>query len=125
MLIRKDIQLNDVDCSNVFTAGYDVTYEKRRGNNAGYMLDGSHTDDVIAIKAVIKLPVLPMVENEIGDFLSLLATEYVKVYYYDPLQKKYRTIEAEPDEVGAAFLFENVDGENMWQTTDKVVLTER
>ena len=64
--MRKSISINDVDCSTIFTRyGYSVSYTKIRGAAGGTMLDGSTTEDVIAIKAVVTLSFMPQTEEEL------------------------------------------------------------
>ena len=54
--MRKTIKINNVDFTAYFTpVGYKVAHKKIKGPNEGYMLDGSFTEDILAIKAVITL----------------------------------------------------------------------
>lgn len=126
MLIQKNVSINGIDCSSIFTAGYEIRYEKRRGNNGGMMLDGSTTVDVLAVKAIITLPMLPLAEINMQELITALTTsDYVTVTYWDLRAGKYRTIQAEPDELSVKYLFRNIHGDELWKTGGSVVLTER
>lgn len=124
--MRKDIMINGVDCSKIFTEyGYSVNYKKINGKAGGTMLDGSTTVDVIAIKAVISFAVLPQKEEEMSNFIKLMYSgDYLEVTYFDIRENGYRTIETIPSEVSAKHLMQNVFGTHMWQVK-AVSFTER
>lgn len=102
---------------------YAVLYKKISGGSAGYMMDGSYTEDTIAVKAQIQWQLMPMKEE---DFQALMRTLYNKpyamVYYYDP-RSGYRTMEA-MYEVGMAEYMDNLVGGNYWKMPP-IVFTER
>lgn len=124
--MKKNISINDVDCSTIFTKyGYSVSYTKIRGAAGGTMLDGSTTEDVIAIKAVITLSFMPQTEEELNAFLNLLyKSDYAKVNYFDPKAKDYRTIEAIYSEITSKHILTNVNNDEMW-AIEQLTLTER
>lgn len=124
--MRKSISINDVDCSTIFTRyGYSVSYTKIRGTAGGTMLDGSTTEDVIAIKAVVTLYFMPQTEEELNAFLNLLyKSDYAKVNYFDPKAKDYRTIEAIYSEITSKHILTNVNNDEMW-AIEQLTLTER
>lgn len=124
--MKKNISINDVDCSTIFTKyGYSVSYIKIRGDAGGTMLDGSTTEDVIAIKAVVTLSFMPQTEEELNAFLNLLyKSDYAKVNYFDPKAKDYRTIEAIYSEITSKHILTNVNNDEMW-AIEQLTLTER
>ena len=124
--MEKNITINGVDCASLFTRyGYTVKYKKVHGNAGGTMLDGSTTEDVIAIKAVIKLKLMPFTEESLSDFLSsLYRSDYAVVMYFDPRENKYRTIEAMYDEIESEHSFVNCNEDNIW-LAGSLTLTER
>ena len=124
--MKKSISINDVDCSTLFTRyGYSVSYTKIHGDAGGTMLDGSTTEDVIAIKAVVTYSFMPQTEEELNAFLNLLyKSDYAKVNYFDPKAKNYRTIEAIYSEITSKHVMTNVNEDELW-TTEQLTLTER
>lgn len=92
-MARKTIQINGVDCTAMFPpSGYAVNYLKVTGQNEGTMLDGSTTEDIIALKAEVSSPLMPLTEDQQSEFLqNLLSDDYASVYYFDPRKKAYRT----------------------------------
>lgn len=124
--MKKSISINDVDCSTLITRyGYSVSYIKIRGDAGGTMLDGSTTEDVIAIKAVVTYSFMPQTEEELNAFLNLLyKSDYAKVNYFDPFAKDYRTIEAIYSEITSKHVMTNVNEDELW-TTEQLTLTER
>lgn len=89
----KTIQINGVDFTSLFPPrGMTVNYQKVVGDNAGQMLDGSYTEDTIAVKAVVSSPLMPLTEEQQADFLqTLYSSDYASVYYFDPRKNAYRT----------------------------------
>ena len=124
--MRKNITINGVDCVSFFPKyGQSVDYKKIHGNAGGTMLDGSTTEDVIAIKAVITFNFVPQTEERMIAFLSnLYSKPYAAVTYFDPLTGKDRDIEAIYSEMSEAHLFENVYSNDMWRL-HSITLTER
>lgn len=94
--MAKTIQINRKDFTDYFTqAGYTVGYVSVQGSNAGLMLDGSYTEDEIALKAVITLRCIPLTEQQLKEVLDeVYFWPYCDVYYYDPLTHGYRRISA-------------------------------
>ena len=92
-MARKTIQINGTDFTAYFPeAGYQVNYIKESGTNEGLMLDGSYTEDVIAVKAVVSSPLLPLTEEHQSSFLqTLYSDDYAGVYYFDPRKNDYRS----------------------------------
>ena len=92
-MARKTIQINGTDYSEYFPpSGYEVSYIKVKGNNEGLMLDGSYTEDILAIKAVVSSPLMPLTEAQQSAFLQdVLSDDYVTVYYFDPRKNAYRS----------------------------------
>lgn len=124
--MEKNITINGVDCASLFTRyGYTVTYKKIYGNAGGTMLDGRTTEDVIAIKAVIKLTFMPFAEESLSNFLSsIYGSDYAVVKYFDPKAGKYRTIEAMYSEIESEHAFINCNEDNIW-LAGALTLTER
>ena len=90
---EKTIQINGTDYTSYFPQrGYEVTYTKVHGSNEGVMLDGSYTEDTIAVKAVVSSPLLPLTADQQSAFLAdLFSDDYATVYYFDPKKNAYRT----------------------------------
>ena len=124
---RKTIKINNVDRTALFTPyGYSVTYKKVMGSNGGVMQDGSTIEDVIAIKAVITLPCMPLKENQFYSLLaSLYGSKYAELHYFDPRTNAYRTIECIYAEVSGTHRITNVYGQEIWTSGSALELTER
>lgn len=92
-MAQKTIQINGTDYTAYFPpAGYEVSYEKVTGQNEGLMLDGSYEEDILAIKAVVSSPLMPLTEKQQGDILSdIMSDDYATVYYFDPRKNAYRS----------------------------------
>ena len=90
--MRKTIKINNVDFTAYFTpVGYKVTHKKIKGPNEGYMLDGSFTEDILAIKAVITCTCMPLTETQLNALLTQLYSGTLNVYFFDPKTGDYRT----------------------------------
>ena len=88
-----------VDFTDVFTpTGYTVSYIKRRGKNSGMMMDGSYTDDVLAVKAVVTCYCMPTNEVQLQALLEMISNTYVIVRFFDPRVNAYRKMTAMPSE---------------------------
>ena len=124
--MKKEISINGVDCSSLFMRyGYTTDYKKIHGANGGTMLDGSTTEDVIAVKAVISLSFMPQTEEALSAFLSsLYGSDYATVRYFDIKEGDYRTIEAIYSEMNVKHLMTNIYDNEMWQP-GTMTLTER
>ena len=99
--MQKEIHINYVDYTSYVTRyGYGVSYQKVQGAGGGTMLDGSTTEDVIAVKAIITVPLMPLMEDQLYEILrEFRSVDYPVLYYFDPYTGDYREIEtimAEP-----------------------------
>lgn len=92
-MARKTMQVNGTDYTSFFPpSGYEVSYIKVKGNNEGTMLNGAYTEDIIAIKAVVSSPLMPLTEAQQSQFIQdVLSDDYASVYYFDPRKNTYRT----------------------------------
>ena len=124
--MKKEISINGVDCSSLFMRyGYSTDYKKIHGANGGTMLDGSTTEDVIAVKAVISLSFMPQTEEALSAFLSsLYESPYATVRYFDLKAGDYREIETIYSEMNVKHLMTNINDAEMWQP-GTMTLTER
>lgn len=124
--MEKEISINGVDCASLFMRyGYSTDYKKVHGANGGTMLDGSTTEDVIAVKAVISLSFMPQTEADLSAFLSsLYGSDYAIVRYFDIKEGDYREIEAIYSEMNVKHLMTNIYDNEMWQP-GTMTLTER
>ena len=122
---RLTYKINGVDYTNaVQRYGMSTTYQKREGSNGGMMLDGSMTVDVIAYKAVLTIPMNPMLASEQAALISEVTTDYVNVYYFDVKTGGYRTAIFIPD-IGTTSAVILRDGENKYFSGLVLTLTER
>lgn len=122
--MSKTIRINGTNYTSLFTpTGYTVSYIKRRGPNAGQMMDGSYTDDVRAVKAVVTCVCMPTNEAQLAALLAELAGTYVTVYYFDP-REGYRTMEAMPSDPAQRYRGKNISLLDYWTGT-VVTFTER
>ena len=119
------LRLNGIDFTHSFTSiGYLVHYKKILGSNSGYMLDGSYVEDLLAIKAVITLPAMPLQEADISRLLqTVYQKSYVDVSYFYPRVQGYRTNAAIPEESEAVYRGEGGTGLIFW-TGVQITLTE-
>lgn len=123
--MKKTIKINGIDYTDFFTpTGYSVSYQKIRGSNSGYMMDGSYTDDVLATKAVITGVCMPLNEARLSDFLVAVADTYVDVYFYDPKLRTYRNAEMMPSDPAQKFRGTGSDLLDYWTGT-VMTFTER
>lgn len=123
--MRKTILLNGTDYTDAFTpTGYSVSYKKIRGDNSGYMLDGSYTDDVIAVKAIITCICMPTDEETLAGLLALLAETYLDVRFFDPRLNEYRTATMMPSDPEQKFRGTGTNAIDYWTGT-VVTLTEK
>jgi len=123
--VKKTLKINGIDYTDCFTpVGYSVSYKKIRGNSSGYMMDGSYTDDVRAIKAVITCICMPLDERKLSRFLTAIAETYVAVYFYDPKAGQYREAEMMPSDPNQKFKGSGADLMDYWTGT-VIQLTER
>lgn len=124
--MSKIIKINGIDFTNMFTPyGYSVRYESIQGNNGGLMLDGSYTEDEIARKAVITLPVMPLKELDVSELLqAIYSDKYVSLYYFDPFAGSYLDITARRRESEQKYRGFGSDGNEYW-TGPSLTLTEK
>ena len=91
--MAKTVKMNNVDVTSYFVPeGMRVTYKKILGRNGGTYLSGDREEDVLAWKAVVKIPCMPLTETQQADFLSKATADHPMLYYYDPRANAYRTI---------------------------------
>lgn len=114
----KTIKINNKDYTNYFTpTGLLVQYNKIRGQNSGYMLDGSYTDDVRAIKVTATGTCMPLDEEQLSQLLVEISTQYVDLYFYDPRLMGYRTAKVMPSDPSQTYRGQFVDGKQRWTGT--------
>ena len=125
-MARKTIQINGVDFTDYFPpCGYEVDYVKVTGNNEGLMLDGSYTEDVLAIKAVVHSQLMPLTEEQQSYFLQTMqADRYASVYYFDPKKNAYRTAVMQYETDTTRHRGTGTNGSEYW-TGLAVTLTDR
>ena len=121
----KTIKINGKDCTDLFTpVGYSVQYKKIMGNNSGYMLDGSYTEDVLAWKTVINLPCMPLKEMSLGSIISsIYSKQYADVYFFDPYRNEYRDIVAIVEGINSRYRGISITGDGYWSGIS-IVLVE-
>lgn len=127
MLIeRKPVGINGTDFTAYFTdVGYTVEYIKRTGNNGGMMQDGSITEDVIAIKAVVTLPCFPLTETQLSNVLNAVyGIDYPLLDYYDPMAGEVRSVLTVATVSRSRYRGRGADGNSYW-TGASVTFTER
>ena len=114
--MNKDIKVNNIDCSSIFTRyGYSVTYKKIMGDAGGDMLDGSTTVDVIAVRPIVTFGFMPVDEDKLSVFIAnLYKKDYAQVYYFDLCEREYKTIEAIYSDIQAGHRLTGTDGKDYW-----------
>lgn len=124
--MAKTLKINRTDYTDYFTReGYRVSYSPVSGRNAGWMLDGTYTEDEMSLKAVITLTCWPLNETQLSTLLSeIYSYPYHEVYYFDPRAGAYRTIEARRAVSEQKYRGSGADGVQYWTGT-VVTLTER
>ena len=112
--MNKEIKVNNIDCSLIFTRyGYSVTYKKIMGDASGDMLDGSTTEDVIAIRPVVTFGFMPVDEDKLSAFIaSLYKNDYAQLYYFDLRERAYKTIETIYSDIQAGHRLTGTDGKD-------------
>ena len=116
--MSKRLWTNGVEITSALTpTGYTVSYIKRRGNNSGVMMDGSYTDDVLAVKAVVTCYCMPTKESVLQQLLTMTANTYVTVKFYDPQRGGYRTMNAMPSEPNQTYKGTGADALEYWTGT--------
>lgn len=114
--MNKEIKVNNIDCSSIFTRyGYSVAYKKIMGDASGDMLDGSTTEDVIAIRPVVTFGFMPVDEDKLSAFIaSLYKNDYAQLYYFDLRERAYKTIETIYSDIQAVHRLTGTDGKDYW-----------
>lgn len=114
--MQKSIKINGVNYTSYVTKyGYSVAYRKVDGGAGGTMLTGETTVDVLAIKAVITVPLMPLFESQLNAIISdVLSVDYPTLYYYDPRTNAYRTISTILDEPEMRHVGMNVYNNEIW-----------
>ena len=122
----KKLVINDIDCTEMATRyGLELKYKKIFGKAKGTMLDGSTTEDVIATKAALTFNFIPQSEEALASFVKSVYSEpYAKVNYFDLRENAYREIEAIYSEIGAKYIYTNIEGFSMWKV-NTMTFTER
>lgn len=91
--MAKTVKMNNSTVTSYFVPkGMKVSYKKVLGENGGTMLSGDRVEDVLAWKAVVTLPCMPLTETQQADFLTKAQSDDPTLYYFDPKAKAYRTI---------------------------------
>ena len=112
----KDIWINGKKSTEIFgPAGYEVTYEKVLGPNSGTMQSGLEVEDVIAVRAVITLPMMPITEEKAAEFVTnVYGSKYATVRFFDLKTRGYITKSCIYDEIKSKHLLTSVDGNDYW-----------
>lgn len=116
--MRKNIWINGTDRTEITTEyGYSVLYVKRTGGNGGTVLSGKIIEDVLANKAKITVPLLPLREEQYRELLrDIYSGTYAEVMFFDPKADGdgYRIAEFIYDEISAQHIMESIDGNDYW-----------
>lgn len=116
--MKKTIKINGKDFTEYFTpTGYSVSYKKIRGPNSGYMQDGSYTDDVLAVKAIVTCTCMPLDETKLSTLLSEISGAYADVIFFDPAMNEYRTAKMLTPEPSQKFKGTGADSVDYWTGT--------
>ena len=124
--MQKEIRINNHDYTSLVTRyGYTVNYTKVDGGQGGTMLDGSTTVDVLAIKAVVTVPLMPLFESQLFEVISdALSSDYPTLYYYDPRTADYRAIETIMSEPEMRHVGQSITDAEIW-LAGTLTFTER
>lgn len=91
--MAKTVKMNGTTVTSYFVPkGMKVSYKKVLGKNGGTFLSGDREEDVLAWKAVVTLPCMPLTEAQQTDFLGKATVDDPTLYYFDPRTNAYRTI---------------------------------
>ena len=102
--MAKTVKMNNVDVTSYFVPrGMKVTYVKVLGENGGTMLNGDLLEDVLAWKAKVTIPCMPLTETQQADFLTKATADHPTLYYFDPRRNAYRTIHYMADVAEATY----------------------
>ena len=124
--MQKEIRINNHDYTALVTRyGYSVSYTKIDGGQGGTMLDGSTTVDVLAIKTVITVPLMPLFESQLNGIVAdALSSDYPTLYYFDPRTSTYRTIETIMSEPQMQHVGQSITNDEIW-LAGTLTFTER
>ena len=126
-MAQKIIKINGIDfTSYVPRAGYSVSYKKVHGGAGGVTLAGSTTEDILAIKAIVTVPIIPVLgDAKIAALIdALYEFNYPELYYFDPRRKLYREVETLFDGAEALHAGTNIMYDEVWKSPS-LVFTER
>lgn len=113
--MAKTIKMNNVTVTSYFVPrGMKVTYQKVLGENGGTMLNGDLVEDVLAWKAKVSIPCMPLTEAQMADFLTKATADHPTLYYFDPRTNGYRTIHYMADVSEATFRGAGGTGTEYW-----------
>lgn len=114
--MAKSLIIDGQDYSSYFTqAGYSVEYASVDGGQGGVMLNGDRVVDELMVKAVIKLPCMPLSDAQISRLLSQVYTGvYHTVRYYDSMRGVNRTISAIRDVSSQVYRGTGANGVEYW-----------
>ena len=112
----KDIWINGIKSTEIFgPSGYEVTYEKVTGPNSGTMQGGLEVEDVIAKRAVVTLPMMPITEEQASAFIgNVYGHQYATVKFFDLKTRDYITKSCIYEEIKSKHLLTSVDGHDYW-----------
>lgn len=124
--MSKMFKINGTDFTHMFTSrGYMVQYQSVQGNNAGQMLDGSYMEDELAVKAVVKINIMPLSEEDVSTLLKeIYSKAYVTLYYFDPRQGAYLEKVFRRSSTEQKYRGFGSDGKEYW-TAAALTLTEK
>lgn len=90
--MRNPVIIDGVDFSADFNKyGTAMYYEAREGHNGGMMMDGSMTVDILAWKAVLKLPCNDLTGDRLAALLQAVLQAEVSVKFWDTRLNAERT----------------------------------
>lgn len=113
--MAKTVKMNNSDVTSYFVPkGMKVTYKKILGENGGTMQNGDIVEDVLAWKAVVTLPCLPLTETQQADFLTKAMSDNPLLYYFDPRANGYRKIHYKADVSKATYRGAGGTGVEYW-----------
>lgn len=81
------------------------------------MLDGSYTDDVLDVKAVIKGTCMPLSEEKLSKLLSEISGTYADVFFFDPMLNEYRTAAMLTPETNQEYKGTGINSVDYWSGT--------
>ena len=117
--MAKTLIINGTNVTSLLPpAGYSVGYESVDGGQSGTMQDGTFTEDEIAIKAVITVPVKPLADAQIATLLTnIYRNPYCTVTYFDPRTNTNRQINARRSVSEQKYRGTGANGSDYWTGT--------